>query len=1177
MAFAALFFFKIMPDNRGELNQRGHKVLTQQVQNFLRKDQDLHNIIENANKHFPDLVAKNPPYDRLSANIHYDTTTNLPADFHRHLLKTDTGVWLIAHHREADTGKRIYLTVKMKDFADPLFAGRDEVFKNYLILLDSADSAGTGEVNPTGLSLLYQQVPLSASARFNADTTRSLAPNSDQSGTFDLSMAGQSYVAFFSRFEFHLHHLLLVGLIDKNAYDRQVNATPPLFLPMIIILICLAMITLPFLKVFLLSPHESINSGDVLKMALSFYVGGVVVTIVVFYFFLNYVTGIALETRLKHFSRLIRSDVEQEIGAANDQLKKYDSLAGNPSVYDAAIVHRLAKDTFAVDSLESRVDGLCIPDKNVLVSRLFWLDTSGQTVAKWSPFRYPTPFTGLHNYVFYQLLINKPAAYDGVVGVDEPVLYPGKSNLTAEFQTFIARESGTYWPRKNDSLKHASFIGMADMLRASLQPVIPPGFGFSIIDNNGNVLVDGDSRKSLAGNLFEESEQNSSLLEAVRFDKSDWLFPLEIRGVAYYARVTPIARQPLHLVCYYSRDILLKNVNRLMHFSIHTLVLLWCLLGICLLLSSFHQWKPVILKFNFEKIEWIRPASNNKTNLPAISRWMVWLAGAAVGWFIGVALFSATLAPLFYLSLLFPFYVVLGVQIFHEWKGKYYSWIAILVLNAVIIGLISASAADWGDVVPVAGFQLLALWGLRQRRWGWRLGAFWERNEYFGVLYLSILLISILPTLGILTYSFYAEKVQYKKEKQDAISAAFTKRSNYLLTNLIPSYKGTVQRSLDSAQRDKLLFNSSIYLTDKDIIRPVKEVAPAAFSGPVQVDPSKRLPDALYDLLMDQCYFAPLIWGDQATIPDGGQSGHGMYSLSGNTVQYAPGRLLDDLQLGAKSMVVSSHLQKPHVDLLAILMPVGLCVLLILAAFAFLSGKLVRGAIHHLFLIEIVGNAKRLVPSETAVAKVIAEYQPAPGGSWMPEVNDLGGISLGTLSFERSFEGWPNGKIKPGPALQTDFILAMADYLKPVYAHIFWNLLSSDEERYVLYDFAIDRYTNYKNSAVLYRLIAKGVLVPEDEYLDVFSLSFRQFVLSLPDGEYAVKMVELQKKYQIPGTWQSIRVPAIAILLIMGVFLFTTQPQISTFLAGLAVVATSLGTVLAFVRSSFSGPAKKEG
>ena len=1197
MAFAALFFYKIMPDNRGDLNERGHKVLTQQVQNFLRKDQDLHNIIENANKHFPDLVAKNPPYDRLSANIHYDTTTNLPPDFHRHLLKTDTGVWLIVHHRDAETGattqgvhdtsgaKRIYLTVKFKDFADPLFAGRNEVFRNYLILLDSADSTGTGEVSPTGLSLLYQQLPLSTSARLNADTTRTLAPNSDESGTFNLSMAGQSYVAFFSRFEFHWHHLVLVGLIDKNAYDRQVNATPPLFLPMIIILICLALITLPFLKVFLLSPHESINSGDVLKMALSFYVGGVVITIVVFYFFLNYVTGIALGTRLKHFSRLVRSDVEQEIGAANYQLKTYDSLVRARSVYDTALIHRLAKDTLLVDSLQSRVDSLCIPDTNLLVSRLLWLDTTGRTIAKWSPYKYPTPFTHLQNYVFYQLLINKPAAYDGVAGVNEPVLYPGKSNLTAEFQTFIARQSRTMWPKT-----HASFIVMADMLRASLQPVIPPGFGFSIIDNNGNILVDGDSRKSLEGNLFEESEQNTSLLEAVRYDKSDWLFPLGIRGVAYYARVTPIAGQPLHLVCYYSRDITLRNVNRLMHFSIHTLVLLWCLLGICLLLSSFQQWKPVILKFNFEKIEWIRPASNNKTNLPAISQWMVWLAGDAVGWFVGVVLLSVTLAPLFYLSLLFPFYVVLGVQIFHEWKGKYYSWIAILVLNAVIIWLIAASTANWWEVVPVIGFQALALWGLRQPRWvPWlrafrltRLRGFWQQNEYFGVLYLSILLISILPTLGILTYAFYAEKVQYKKEKQDVISAAFTKRSNYLLTNLIPSYRGSVQRSLDSAHRDKLLFNSSIYLTDKDIIRPVKEASPAAgISTPAgdaaPMAPPKRLPDALYDKLMDDFYFAPFIWGDQATIPDGGQSGHGMYSLSGNTVQYAPGRLLDDLELGAKSIVISSHLQKPHADLLAILMPVGLCVLLVLAALSFLAGKLVRGAIHHLFLIEIVGNASRFVPSQTEVAKMIAEHQPPPGGSWMPEVNALGRIGLKSLRFEHSFDGWPQGSIQPAPALQTDFILAMADYLKPVYAHIFWKLLDSDEERYVLYDFAIDRYTNYKNSAVLYRLIAKGVLVAEDEYLDVFSLSFRQFVLSLPEGEYADKMVEIQKKYQIPGTWQSIRIPAIAILLIMGVFLFTTQPQISTFLAGLAVVATSLTTVLAFVRSSFSGTSKKDG
>src|SRR5580704_7108017 len=96
MAFTALFVFRIVPLNRSDLNQRGHKVLTQQVQNFLRKDQDLHNIIESAGPgHFPNLVEKKQPYDRLYANMHYDTTTDVPSGYHGHLLKTDTGIWLI--------------------------------------------------------------------------------------------------------------------------------------------------------------------------------------------------------------------------------------------------------------------------------------------------------------------------------------------------------------------------------------------------------------------------------------------------------------------------------------------------------------------------------------------------------------------------------------------------------------------------------------------------------------------------------------------------------------------------------------------------------------------------------------------------------------------------------------------------------------------------------------------------------------------------------------------------------------------------------------------------------------------------------------------------------------------------------------------------------------------------
>jgi hypothetical protein len=76
-------------------------------------------------------------------------------------------------------------------------------------------------------------------------------------------------------------------------------------------------------------------------------------------------------------------------------------------------------------------------------------------------------------------------------------------------------------------------------------------------------------------------------------------------------------------------------------------------------------------------------------------------------------------------------------------------------------------------------------------------------------------------------------------------------------------------------------------------------------------------------------------------------------------------------------------------------------------------------------------------------------------------------------------------------------------------------------------------------------------------------------VLNLPEEADADKMAGLRRKFQTPSIWQSVGVPAIAVLLVLGVFLFTTQPEVSTFLAGLGVLVTSLTTILAFARSSF--------
>ena len=1147
LTFFVLYYYKYVPDNKSELNQRGHRVLTQLIQNFLRKDQDLHNIIESSDGRYQKLLDRASPYDRLYANMHYvvDTirgdTANTP-----HLVATDTGVWMIRHCNELAVGptRRKSITVKVKDFADPVFASRSDIFQNYLILYDSNESAAASATGSHLLSLIYQQSTLSAAAGVNTDTLQSMAKNSDESGVFDLSLSGEKYVAFYARFAFHQQPLMLAGLIQKDTYDRKVEATPVYFLPLMIIVISLVMIALPFLKIFLLSPRESINRYDVLKTALSFYAGSAAFTIIVFYFFLSYVTDMSLHTRLKHFAAKVQIDLEQEIHQADRQLKDYDTSIGGLPLTLTPIKDILSTNDTGGNAVNSMtLNYACTPGVYPGVTRLVWINHSGSTIAKWSPFRYPTPFTNLNNYVFFQQLVNKPAWFNGIAGSDQPVLYPGKSNLTDEFQTFIGRESHSSWPavskKPTDSPQLASFIAIAATLHSTLQPVMPEGFDFSIIDNSGKVLIDGDNLRSLGENLFMESANNKELLNAIHFNNGNNIFPLELYGESYTAVVMPVKGQPLHLACYYQQKVLLANIDRFLHFSIHTLIVLWILLILCLLLSTYNQWRPLLLSFNLQKEEWIRPSSTNPERLASIFRYFSKLTFLSVAFFIGIEIFSTTLIPLFYISLLLPFYVLARVQIAHQWGSLIYSVISILILNAVIVWLIANTGKDFSLIVPPLLFQLFAV--LPVLPWpSWQ-----PKDNYFPTLYLSIILIGVLPTLGILNYGFYAEKIQYKKYKLAHAATGFFRRSNYLLTNWIPSYKPQVLGNLGIDYQQDLVFRNSIYLTDHDTIESVP-------SGIPLLPSTHDLPDGLYDFLMDKCYFAPQIWEDDLSIPDASADGEWAYQKVNNGIQYASLRPVGNSDLGRQNIHIRSHVQKPHGDLLAIWLVAG-CSGLVLLALLYLAGKLANNAIRRLFLNDFIDEVNKIAVDPDYLKQFFIPDAMAGRVSYLTvlTINDTP-FSIKFLQREKSFGGAPAGSQG-----QQEFILALADYLSPVYAEI-WKSLS-DEEKYILHDFSSDRYTNYKNSTTLYKLVGKGILTTDNRVLDVFSLSFRQYVLS---QETAVDITRVRQEFSLPGTWQSIRIPVISILIVMAIFLFKTHPEIGTFMTGLVALLGSFTAVM---------------
>ena len=60
-------------------------------------------------------------------------------------------------------------------------------------------------------------------------------------------------------------------------------------------------------------------------------------------------------------------------------------------------------------------------------------------------------------------------------------------------------------------------------LRALIDPVIVPGFGFAVIDRDGEVLFHSDPRHSLVENFFDESDRSRRLRALVAAKHQEWV------------------------------------------------------------------------------------------------------------------------------------------------------------------------------------------------------------------------------------------------------------------------------------------------------------------------------------------------------------------------------------------------------------------------------------------------------------------------------------------------------------------------------------------------------------------------------------------------------------------------------------------------------------------------------
>ncbi len=411
------------------------------------------------------------------------------------------------------------------------------------------------------------------------------------------------------------------------------------------------------------------------------------------------------------------------------------------------------------------------------------------------------------------------------------------------------------------------------------------------------------------------------------------------------------------------------------------------------------------------------------------------------------------------------------------------------------------------------------------------------RTNYMYSLLLSVLLVSILPTIGVFVYAFHCEKMQYKKSKELQVARTYLQRRQALQPAQEDRYEPNV-RAVFKDYLDTVTQRSGIYLSDNDSVGIIGKSAIADTEVNRVDEPYRFLVDNLYNYTLPA--FGHMTIGNKANDTDSSWEFYdGKRSVS---LLYRSGKNPEE------PVFVRSRFQDPITDFteLNAMLPLRFFFLILLVLFLYIGSKLVFTTITRIFFLSL--------RSSDWINK---NYLHHLFESITPDPAYKSGLEDNPAAKKECFFDTEKASEDKNGMSQEEYILKLEHYYAPVY-DVIWDELSPTE-KYMLFDLALDGYTNYKNSDVIYRMINKGIVICNNYQISFFSMSFRNYVIAKKDTK---AMQELLAEYAGGGVWQSIRIPAYMLMLAVLVFIVFTQSEVAHDLTALITSAVALIPVL---------------
>lgn len=463
------------------------------------------------------------------------------------------------HELTADQHYHIRLDRPMNTFMEDLL--RPDVFDDLLVLkLGEVSESGDGRV----ADLVYQYSQNTLKIDNLPDTL--LSPKGGlgiQANTLrELLIGGTDYLVYLQPMTLNQDEMVLCGLVETRAFTGEKFRIATLVILLMVLLLFTMIVLLPVLRLKLMSRYERMGTSDVVFTMVAAILGTAAAVLLLFDVYgFNGPDANLRKQEMVDFSNQISGEFFDELEHIYDQLAYYDTL----DVHGDMIGQEL------MDSAKIS------PQYYPYFTSVFWVNAHTNYLdQEFTTRSVLTPKVDVSGRSYLQRIVNGEAwtlpDHSGTKGSRKFMLESILTRTTGDNLAVVSKKS-----RKDT----ASIIFLATKLYSLIQPVIPLGFGYCVIDENGEVLFHSDEKRNLQENFLEET--NKRALNAAVYARSSLYTNATYQGKNFDVYLKPLENLPLYLITFQDREYYISTHEQIVSFTF-ILILIGFALGLAVII-----------------------------------------------------------------------------------------------------------------------------------------------------------------------------------------------------------------------------------------------------------------------------------------------------------------------------------------------------------------------------------------------------------------------------------------------------------------------------------------------------------------------------------------------------------------------------------------------------------------